>query len=84
MWYIGGFSLIFQDDEKAEDEMAKRRAAFLLKQQRKAEEARLRKLQQEAESELKRDEARWVWTWNHMLRNDKEWSKAWVGIWPLY
>lgn len=38
--------------------MAKRRAAFLLKQQRKAEEARLRKLQQEAESELKRDEAR--------------------------
>lgn len=58
MWYIGGFPLIFQDDEKAEDEMAKRRAAFLLKQQRKAEEARLRKLQQEAESELKRDEAR--------------------------
>uniref|UniRef100_A0A3B4WHE8 Calmodulin regulated spectrin-associated protein 1a n=1 Tax=Seriola lalandi dorsalis TaxID=1841481 RepID=A0A3B4WHE8_SERLL len=48
----------FKDDEKAEDEMAKRRAAFLLKQQRKAEESRLRKLQQEAESELKRDEAR--------------------------
>ncbi|XP_041665997.1 calmodulin-regulated spectrin-associated protein 1a isoform X2 [Cheilinus undulatus] len=48
----------FKDDEKAEDEMAKRRAAFLLKQQRKAEEARLRKLQQEAESELKRDEAK--------------------------
>ncbi|KAM9821216.1 calmodulin-regulated spectrin-associated protein 1-B-like [Neosynchiropus ocellatus] len=48
----------FKDDEKAEDEMAKRRAAFLLKQQRKAEEARLRKLQQEAETELKRDEAR--------------------------
>lgn len=38
--------------------MAKRRAAFLLKQQRKAEETRLRKQQQEAESELKRDEAR--------------------------
>uniref|UniRef100_A0A672HSM5 Calmodulin regulated spectrin-associated protein 1a n=1 Tax=Salarias fasciatus TaxID=181472 RepID=A0A672HSM5_SALFA len=52
------FFFMFQDDEKAEDEMAKRRAAFLLKQQRKAEEARLRKLQQEAESELKRDEAR--------------------------
>ncbi|XP_035464673.2 calmodulin-regulated spectrin-associated protein 1a isoform X2 [Scophthalmus maximus] len=48
----------FKDDEKAEDEMAKRRAAFLLKQQRKAEETRLRKLQQEAESELKRDEAK--------------------------
>lgn len=40
--------------------MAKRRAAFLLKQQRKAEEARHRKQQQEAESEIKRDEARYV------------------------
>lgn len=49
-----------QDEEKAEDEMAKRRAAFLLKQQRKAEETRLRKQQLEAESELKRDEARYV------------------------
>lgn len=49
-----------QDEEKAEDEMAKRRAAFLLKQQRKAEESRLRKQQLEAESELKRDEARYV------------------------
>lgn len=39
--------------------MAKRRAAFLLKQQRKAEESRLRKQQHEAESELKRDEARY-------------------------
>lgn len=39
--------------------MAKRRAAFLLKQQKKAEEARLRKQQLEAESELKRDEARY-------------------------
>ncbi|KAM8744470.1 calmodulin-regulated spectrin-associated protein 1a isoform 1-T1 [Acanthopagrus schlegelii] len=48
----------FKDDEKAEDEMAKRRAAFLLKQQRKAEETRLRKQQQEADVELKRDEAR--------------------------
>ncbi|XP_077478915.1 calmodulin-regulated spectrin-associated protein 1-like isoform X1 [Stigmatopora argus] len=48
----------FKDDEKAEDEMAKRRAAFMLKQQRKAEEARVRKQQQEADSELKRDEAR--------------------------
>lgn len=40
--------------------MAKRRAAFLLKQQRKAEETRLRKQQLEAESELKRDEARYA------------------------
>lgn len=47
-------------EEKAEDEMAKRRNAFLLKQQRKAEEARLRKQHQEVESEVKRDEARYV------------------------
>lgn len=57
---VHGTTFIFQDEEKAEDEMAKRRAAFLLKQQRKAEESRLRKQQQEAESELKRDEARCV------------------------
>lgn len=48
----------WQDEQKAEDELAKKRAAFLLKQQRKAEEARLRKLQLEAEVEQKRDEAR--------------------------
>ncbi|KAK5852415.1 hypothetical protein PBY51_023884 [Eleginops maclovinus] len=48
----------FKDEEKAEDELEKRRAAFLLKRQRKAEEARLRKQQQEVESELKRDETR--------------------------
>lgn len=47
----------FKDEERA-DEMAKRRAAFLIKQQRKAEEAKIRKQQLEAESELKRDEAR--------------------------
>ncbi|XP_057688274.1 calmodulin-regulated spectrin-associated protein 1-B-like isoform X1 [Corythoichthys intestinalis] len=48
----------FKDEQKAEDELAKKRAAFLLKQQKKAEEARLRKQQLEVESELKRDEAR--------------------------
>ncbi|CAB1430770.1 unnamed protein product, partial [Pleuronectes platessa] len=53
-----GLGFFFKDEEKAEDELAKRRAHFLLKQQRKAEEARLRKLQQEADSELKRDEIR--------------------------
>ncbi|XP_041754760.1 calmodulin-regulated spectrin-associated protein 1-B isoform X2 [Coregonus clupeaformis] len=54
-----GLGFFFKDDEMmAEDEMAKRRAHFLLKQQRKMEEARLRKLQTEAESEQKRDEAR--------------------------
>lgn len=49
--------IFLQEDEKA-DEMEKRRAAFLLKLQRKAEEAKLRKQQQEVDSELKRDEAR--------------------------
>ncbi|XP_043967975.1 calmodulin-regulated spectrin-associated protein 1-B isoform X4 [Gambusia affinis] len=48
----------FKDEQKAEDELAKKRAAFLLKQQKKAEEARIRKQQLEAESELKRDETR--------------------------
>lgn len=47
-----------KDEQKAEDELAKKRAAFLQKQQKKAEETRLRKQQLEAESELKRDEAR--------------------------
>ncbi|XP_039535155.1 calmodulin-regulated spectrin-associated protein 1a isoform X6 [Pimephales promelas] len=53
-----GLGFFFKDDQKAEDELAKKRAAFLLKQQRKAEEARIRKQQLEVESELKRDEAR--------------------------
>ncbi|XP_044295712.1 calmodulin-regulated spectrin-associated protein 1 isoform X2 [Varanus komodoensis] len=53
-----GVGFFFKDEQKAEDELAKKRAAFLLKQQRKAEEARLRKLQLEAEVEQKRDEAR--------------------------
>lgn len=56
--------------------MAKRRAAFLLKQQRKAEETRLRKQQQEAESELKRDEARCVFL-NSRLQiacEDRKWQ----------
>ncbi|XP_006900641.1 PREDICTED: calmodulin-regulated spectrin-associated protein 1 [Elephantulus edwardii] len=53
-----GLGFFFKDEQKAEDELAKKRAAFLLKQQRKAEEARMRKQQLEAEVELKRDEAR--------------------------
>ncbi|XP_063172483.1 calmodulin-regulated spectrin-associated protein 1 isoform X2 [Candoia aspera] len=53
-----GVGFFFKDEQKAEDELAKKRAAFLLKQQRKAEEARLRKLQLEVEVEQKRDEAR--------------------------
>ncbi|KAK7800914.1 hypothetical protein U0070_015686 [Myodes glareolus] len=53
-----GVGFFFKDEQKAEDELAKKRAAFLLKQQRKAEEARARKQQLEAEVELKRDEAR--------------------------
>ncbi|XP_070614808.1 calmodulin-regulated spectrin-associated protein 1 [Erythrolamprus reginae] len=53
-----GFGFFFKDEQKAEDELAKKRAAFLLKQQRKAEETRLRKQQLEVEVEQKRDEAR--------------------------
>ncbi|KAM8802462.1 calmodulin-regulated spectrin-associated protein 1 isoform 2-T2 [Rhynchonycteris naso] len=53
-----GVGFFFKDEQKAEDELAKKRAAFLLKQQRKAEETRMRKQQLEAEAELKRDEAR--------------------------
>ncbi|XP_056314716.1 calmodulin-regulated spectrin-associated protein 1-B isoform X1 [Danio aesculapii] len=53
-----GMGFFFKDEQKAEDELAKKRAAFLLKQQKKAEEARLRKQQLEAESEQKRDETR--------------------------
>nr|XP_020744035.1 calmodulin-regulated spectrin-associated protein 1 isoform X5 [Odocoileus virginianus texanus] len=53
-----GVGFFFKDEQKADDELAKKRAAFLLKQQRKAEEARVRRQQLEAEVELKRDEAR--------------------------
>ncbi|XP_055516103.1 calmodulin-regulated spectrin-associated protein 1-B isoform X2 [Leucoraja erinacea] len=53
-----GLGFFFKDDQKAEDELAKKRAAFLLKQQRKAEEARLRRQQLDAEIEQKREEAR--------------------------
>ncbi|KAM4662651.1 calmodulin-regulated spectrin-associated protein 1 isoform 2-T2 [Discoglossus pictus] len=53
-----GLGFFFKDDQKAEDELAKKRAAFLLKQQRKAEEARIRKQMLETEIEQKRDEAR--------------------------
>lgn len=52
------FLVLLQDDRKAEGDLAKKKAAFLLKQQKKAEEARQRRQQLEAESELKRDEAR--------------------------
>lgn len=60
---------MLQDDRKPEGDLAKKKAAFLLKQQKKAEEARLRRQQLEAESELKRDETRYpdVWTQNQAL-----------------
>ncbi|KAJ7986793.1 hypothetical protein DPEC_G00332060 [Dallia pectoralis] len=54
-----GLGFFFKEEKKmAEDEMAKRRAQFLLKRQQKMEEARLRKLQTEAESEQKRVDVR--------------------------
>ncbi|XP_034451339.1 calmodulin-regulated spectrin-associated protein 1-B-like [Hippoglossus hippoglossus] len=53
-----GLGFFFKFEQKAEDELEQKRAAFLLKQQKKAEESRHRKQQLEGESELKRDEAR--------------------------
>ncbi|KAM9083007.1 calmodulin-regulated spectrin-associated protein 1 isoform 3-T3 [Megaptera novaeangliae] len=53
-----GVGFFFKDEQKADDELARKRAAFLLKQQRKAEEARMRRQQLEVEVELRRDEAR--------------------------
>ncbi|KAM9546640.1 calmodulin-regulated spectrin-associated protein 1-B isoform 4-T4 [Salvelinus alpinus] len=53
-----GLGFFFKDEQKAEDELAKKRAAFLVRQQKKAEDARLRKLQLEAETEQKREESR--------------------------
>uniref|UniRef100_A0A8C7S959 Calmodulin regulated spectrin-associated protein 1b n=1 Tax=Oncorhynchus mykiss TaxID=8022 RepID=A0A8C7S959_ONCMY len=53
-----GLGFFFKDEQKAEDELAKKRAAFLVRQQKKAEETRLRKMQLEAETEQKREEAR--------------------------
>ncbi|XP_059957499.1 calmodulin-regulated spectrin-associated protein 1 isoform X10 [Mesoplodon densirostris] len=53
-----GVGFFFKDEQKADDELARKRAAFLLKQQRKAEEARVRRQQLEVEVELRRDEAR--------------------------
>ncbi|KAI5612921.1 calmodulin regulated spectrin-associated protein 1a isoform X2 [Silurus asotus] len=67
-----GLGFFFKDDQKAADELAKKRAAFLLKQQKKAEEARLRKQQLEAESELKRDEARRKAEEDRMRKEDEK------------
>uniref|UniRef100_A0A8C4N430 Calmodulin regulated spectrin-associated protein 1b n=1 Tax=Eptatretus burgeri TaxID=7764 RepID=A0A8C4N430_EPTBU len=53
-----GMGFFFKDPQKAEGEMARRRAAFLEKQHRKSEEARQRRAQQEAEMEQKREETR--------------------------
>ncbi|XP_042176689.1 calmodulin-regulated spectrin-associated protein 1-B-like isoform X1 [Oncorhynchus tshawytscha] len=53
-----GLGFFFKDEQKAEDELAKKRAAFLVRQQKKAEDARLRKLQLESETEQKREESR--------------------------
>eukprot|EP00066_Takifugu_rubripes_P013114 XP_011602380.1 PREDICTED: calmodulin-regulated spectrin-associated protein 3 isoform X1 [Takifugu rubripes] len=48
----GGVGFFFREDkERPEDEMAQRRAAFLEKQQKRAEELKRRKLEQEKEKE---------------------------------
>ncbi|XP_060927937.1 calmodulin-regulated spectrin-associated protein 1-B-like [Limanda limanda] len=51
-------SFITIDEQKAVEELERKRAAFLLRQRKKAEKAQLRKQQLEAESELRREEAR--------------------------
>ncbi|KAH0629606.1 hypothetical protein JD844_011815, partial [Phrynosoma platyrhinos] len=53
-----GLGFFFKDEEKAEDEMAQKRATFLERQQRRTEEARRRKQWQEEEKEQKKEEAR--------------------------
>uniref|UniRef100_H3C650 Calmodulin regulated spectrin associated protein family member 3 n=1 Tax=Tetraodon nigroviridis TaxID=99883 RepID=H3C650_TETNG len=51
----GGVGFFFRDDKaRPEDEMAQRRAAFLEKQQKRAEEMKRRKLEQEKEKESNR------------------------------
>uniref|UniRef100_H3DMI2 Calmodulin regulated spectrin associated protein family member 3 n=1 Tax=Tetraodon nigroviridis TaxID=99883 RepID=H3DMI2_TETNG len=53
----GGVGFFFRDDKaRPEDEMAQRRAAFLEKQQKRAEEMKRRKLEQEKEKESKNEE----------------------------
>ncbi|XP_058494942.1 calmodulin-regulated spectrin-associated protein 2a isoform X3 [Solea solea] len=48
----------FKDDEKAEENMAQKRAMLLEKRMRREKESQQRKMQQEAELELKKEEAR--------------------------
>lgn len=47
-----------QEDGKAEENMAQKRAALLEKRMRREKESQLRKVQQEAELEQKKEEAR--------------------------
>lgn len=49
-----------QDDQKAEDDMALRRAALLEKRLRREKETQLRRQQLEAEMECRKEEARWA------------------------
>ncbi|XP_038234481.1 calmodulin-regulated spectrin-associated protein 3 isoform X1 [Dermochelys coriacea] len=53
-----GLGFFFKDAEKPEDEMAQKRASLLERQQRRNEEARLRKQWLEAEKEQKEEAAR--------------------------
>ncbi|XP_019114662.1 calmodulin-regulated spectrin-associated protein 3 isoform X2 [Larimichthys crocea] len=57
----GGVGFFFKDDkERPEDEMAQRKAAFLEKQQKRAEEMKRRKLEQEKEKEKESDKPQWM------------------------
>ncbi|TMS14794.1 Calmodulin-regulated spectrin-associated protein 1 [Larimichthys crocea] len=57
----GGVGFFFKDDkERPEDEIAQRKAAFLEKQQKRAEEMKRRKLEQEKEKEKESDKPQWM------------------------
>lgn len=51
---------LFQEDGKAEENMAQKRAALLEKRMRREKESLQKKLQLEAELEQKKEEARYV------------------------
>lgn len=53
-------SKISQEDGKAEENMAQRRAALLEKRMRREKESQQRRMQQEAELEQKKEEARYT------------------------
>lgn len=58
----GFVSFMIQEDGKAEENMAQKRAALLEKRMRREKESQQRKIQLEAELDQKKEEARCVHT----------------------